>query len=127
MRAPERGMTRRRMRMRPRREYRRPARDAATYRSDDRGRFANAVEQRGAHEIRTRQLRIARGAFEVLVVRLAHRRILLRKHALVALRLRFRVVHSDVPPLPRIAVQHLEAALARENRCQLLAEIDRVV
>src|SRR5262245_22630778 len=82
--------------------------------------LALALDQRAAQQEGARQLGIFRRAAQLVVVFLAHRRILLRQQALVANSLRLRVLHGDVAALALVAVEHVVAGFAAQDLGQLL-------
>src|SRR5690348_16994982 len=88
-------------------------------RLSDRFGFAQAFEQRGAQQKLAGELRVLRGAPQLVVITLTHCRIALGQQPLVTDGLRLRVCQCDMTALALVAVEDVVIRLAARDRDQL--------
>src|SRR5262245_16684950 len=89
--------------------------------------FAQALDQGAAQQKGARTRGILRRAAQLVVVLLAHGRVLLSQEALVADGLRLRVLQGDVTALALVAVEQVLLSFPAQDLDQLLRQVEGVV
>ena len=77
--------------------------------------LAHAVDERGAQQIGPGEIRVGRGAAELVMIAPAHGRVALLEKTAVADGLRLGVLHRDVAALALVAVELLLARIAAQD------------
>src|SRR5262245_59961879 len=89
--------------------------------------FAQALDPGGAQQKGARERGVLRGAAQLVVVLLAHGRVLFGQEALVADGLRLRVLHGDVTALALVALEHVVRGFPAQDLDQLVRQVEGVV